>query len=442
MVKHIYEMDDYEIEQIIHKYLQIRDIEKNKFGEVFTPIELINLILDEFPNKCWSNYNAKWFEPSAGIGNFMIIIYKRLMDGLKSWQPNKQKRSEHIIQNMLYMVELNKDNCNICKTIFGSQSNLICGDFLDDNTLFKNLTFDYIVGNPPFQDEFNKTNINNNNNNKRILGGKSKLYERIFLKAFELLKQGGYLSFITPDNIFSGNGVKSYKTLIQNDVQFINFNSINQYFPTIQQHMCYFMLHKSKNMNKTIIQSDTQTKMQIQLRDRPVNPIRDWNRHTEFLTNKYISNIRNSAVYNRGKRVSEYKGNKYTIIYTPSKNLYTNKSEFAVGYDQPKIIIFTISPNLEFKMDYKGQFGVGPNTFYIPFKTVAQGKLIEHFFNSQEYKTLALATKTTRQYLKIAFIEYLNVYKIMKTNKTKKTEKKFKKNRQSRQSRKTRKNNI
>ena len=38
MVKHIYEMNDNEIEQIIHKYLQIRDIEKNKFCEVFTPI--------------------------------------------------------------------------------------------------------------------------------------------------------------------------------------------------------------------------------------------------------------------------------------------------------------------------------------------------------------------------------------------------------------------
>lgn len=427
-------MNDNEIEQIIHKYLQIRDNEKNKFGEVFTPIELINLILDAFPDKCWTNSDGKWLEPCAGIGNFMILVYKRLMDGLKSWQPNNKKRSEHIIQNMLYMVELNKDNCNICKTIFGTQSNLICGDFLDNKTLFKNLTFDYIVGNPPFQDEFNQNQNTNNNTNKRILGGKSKLYERIFLKSFELLKQGGYLSFITPDNIFSGNGVKSYQMLIQNDVQFINFNSINQYFPTIQQYMCYFMVHKSKNMNKTLIQSDSQTKIQIKLKDRPVNPIRDWTKHTEMLTNKYISNIRNSAVYNRGKRVSEYKGNKYTIIYTPSKNLHTNKSEFAVGYDQPKIIIFAISPNLEFKMDYKGQFGVGPNTFYIPFKTVAQGKQIEHFFNSQEYKTLALATKTTRQYLKIAFIEYLNVYKIMKTNKTKK-KRKYK-------TRKTRKNKI
>jgi hypothetical protein len=35
------------------------------------------------------------------------------MDGLKKWEPNEKKRSKHIIENMLYMVELNKKNCDI-----------------------------------------------------------------------------------------------------------------------------------------------------------------------------------------------------------------------------------------------------------------------------------------------------------------------------------------
>jgi hypothetical protein len=76
-------------------------------------------------------------------------------------------------------------------------------------------------------------------------------------------------------------------------------------------------------------------------------------------------------------------------------------------------------------MDYIGKYGIGPNTFYIPFNTVAEGKRLEQFLKSDEYKMLALATKTTRQYLKIGFIEHLNLAKIMgsrssKTNKNKK----------------------
>ena len=53
-------------------------------------------------------------------------------------------------------------------------------------------------------------------------------------------------------------------------------------------------------------------------------------------------------------------------------------------------------------MDYSGKYGVGPNTFYVPFEK--EGKSIETFLNSEEYKTLVLATKTNRQYLKLAFI--------------------------------------
>jgi hypothetical protein len=88
----------------------------------------------------------------------------------------------------------------------------------------------------------------------------------------------------------------------------------------------------------------------------------------------------------------------------------------ARGLKIKKAIIFSISPDLEFKMDYSGKFGVGPNTFIIPFKTIAEGKRLERFLNSEDYKTLALATKTTRQYLKIAFIEHLKLTKIMGTN--------------------------
>ena len=111
---------------------------------------------------------------------------------------------------------------------------------------------------------------------------------------------------------------------------------------------------------------------------------------------------------------------KYPVIFTDNKNIQTNNLKLAPGFGQKKAILFSISPDLAFKMDYSGKFGAGPNTFYIPFNTITEGKKLEQFLNSEDYKTLALATKTSRQYLKIAFIEYLKLTKIMSHSKTKK----------------------
>jgi hypothetical protein len=53
----------------------------------------------------------------------------------------------------------------------------------------------------------------------------------------------GYLCFITPDNIFSGNGVVAYNTLIHNHILFVSFNdNLKHFFPTIQQKTCYFCI--------------------------------------------------------------------------------------------------------------------------------------------------------------------------------------------------------
>jgi hypothetical protein len=73
-------------------------------------------------------------------------------------------------------------------------------------------------------------------------------------------------------------------------------------------------------------------------------------------------------------------------------------------------------------MDFTGKLGAGPNTFYIPFQSVTEGKLLEKFLKSDEYKLLVSSTKTNRKYLKIALIEYLKLDKIMH-NSTKKTKK-------------------
>lgn len=429
-MKKIYEMNEDEIKEVIKKYLKVKDYEKKKYGEVFTPIELINKMLDRLPKKVWKNPNMKWLDPTAGVGNFMMIIYLRLIKSLESWEPNIKKRSNHIIKEMLYMVEINKVNCNIIRRIFGVNVNLICGDFLAEGCkkwFCDDYRADIIIGNPPFQDDYA---------HKSGPGGKSKLYERILMKSYMLLNNNGYLAFITPDNIFSGNGVNAYNLLIQNFVSFVSFNDdLHSFFPSIQLKICYFILNKINNTNKlfTTIENQNGILFKTKLLDRPVNPIRNWTPYTEKLIKQYISNQRNNAIYNRGKKINEYKGTKYPIIFTKDKMLYTNNVSLAVGIGTKKAIIFLISPKLEFIMDYNGKYGIGPNTFFISFQTNKEGKKLEKFLNSEIYKTIALATKTSRQFLKIGFIEHLNLNKIfnksIETRKlTNKSNKKTRKN--------------
>ena len=421
--KYIYDMTDEEMNKLIEKFLPVKKLEKDKYGEVFTPIPLINQLLNKLPSKVWTNPNLKWLDPTGGVGNFLIIIYGRLFLGLEKWEPNDKKRSQHIIGQMLYMVEINKRNCSICRQIFGPKLNLICENFLNDFS-FSNKTssFDIIIGNPPFQDS-----VELKDNGQRIQGGKNKLYERIFIKSIQLLKEGGYLSFIVPDNMFSGNGSDAYKILLKEDTQYIDFNSnLNSFFPGIQQTVCFFLLYKNfstkNDPKKTVIENSDGQQLSLFLENRPVNPIRNWNLKTEKLIKKYISNEKNNIVYNRGKNLNLYKGNKYPIVYSLDKTIGTNNPDLALGLNQKKAIIFAISPELSFKMDYTGKYGSGPNTFFLPFETNIEGKILEKFFKGEDYKTMALATRVTRQYLKHSFIQHLNINKII--NSFKKTQKK------------------
>lgn len=426
-----------EIYEVIQQNLIIKNYEKNKYAEVFTPPGLINKMLDTLHKNIWENPHLKWLEPTSGIGNYMFLVYFRLMEALSIWQPDKQKRSEHIIQNMLFMVEINDKNTEISKNIFGPHCNIVCTNFLDEDKWknefclklkSKNISFDIILGNPPFQDEIVTKNKHS--------GGKNKLYEKIIQVSLKYLNENGYLLFISPDNLFSGNSNAIYKKVITNKnnyfVEFVSFNKdIISYFPSIQQYMCYFLLKKQTNKSTgdgsgTIlskIENNEADILSIALKNRCVNPVRHWTIENEEFVDKYISNKENSAVYNRGLTISNYekescKEDMYTLIYTPTKKLYTDKIECAKGIGTKKIVMFIISPNLEFECDFDGKYGCGPNTLYIPINNEAQGKILETFFKSDIYKKLAHLVMTNRNFLKISFFKYLNL-DVITTNKYK-----------------------
>jgi len=102
--------------------------------EVFTPPFLIEEMLDKLQEDVWSNPNKTWLDPCAGLGNFSVLILKRLMIGLESWEPNEELRKKHILENMLYHVEMNPESVEKLQLVLNPEGkynlNIKCSDFL------------------------------------------------------------------------------------------------------------------------------------------------------------------------------------------------------------------------------------------------------------------------------------------------------------------------
>jgi site-specific DNA-methyltransferase (adenine-specific) len=102
--------------------------------EVFTPPFLIDEMLDKLPKIVWKDPTKTWLDPCAGLGNFSVLILKRLMKGLKTWQPDEELRKKHILENMLYHVEMNPESVEKLQRVLNPEGkynlNIKCSDFL------------------------------------------------------------------------------------------------------------------------------------------------------------------------------------------------------------------------------------------------------------------------------------------------------------------------
>jgi hypothetical protein len=185
--------------EIIHRRLTPRQKQKKDLGEVFTPINLIEDMLSHLPKSDWSNPDLKWLDPANGIGNFPVVLFYKLDEGLKAWESNENKRRKHIIENMIFMMEIQSNNNRIARNIFTSLCKSCTPNIWTIDTLkttnekinehFQVDNFDRVIGNPPFQ-AFQEAG------GKR--GGGDELYMKFVKKSIELLKPDGFLIFVHP----------------------------------------------------------------------------------------------------------------------------------------------------------------------------------------------------------------------------------------------------
>ena len=232
------------------------------------------------------------------------------------------------------------------------------------------------------------------------------------IKCLDLLDENtkGFLLFVTPDNIMTGNTGKAYEEIIKFNTHVIDINNIQKtHFPGIGQSMCYFLVEKSKKQNnfKTTIINQKDDKLFIELQNRPVNPIRNWTNETEKLILKYITKEENAFKRTSDDDTPPRNDNGNIIVIESAKREYKTNDQTSQGYKVPKYILFRMSPTHEGKLDLKGNYGLYAQIYFIPIKGINVKKL-QGFFSSEDYKLLVNSI-TTSQYLKDSFVKHIDM---------------------------------
>lgn len=238
--------------RIINKFVKDGAIEKKTHGEVMTPISLVREMLATLPEDVWSNPNLKWLDPCNGAGTFPFVVIYKLMNGLKDWEPDVEKRYKHIVENMIYTCELQSRNvflwlCGV-DPYNEYTTNTYWGSFLDEgfDRHMKEVwgvdKFDIVIGNPPYQDE-NRSQV--------------KLWPLFINKSINFLNNGGNLVKIFPSVWVNRPGGQKFKkttelfSIYQLEKVIIENKKEKKWFD-IGETVCFIHLTKNKNSKDTI----------------------------------------------------------------------------------------------------------------------------------------------------------------------------------------------
>ena len=404
----IVRMGEEDIKKFVTNNLAIKIEEKEKFGEVFTPPELIKEMLDKLPKSVWKNPNYKWLDPANGIGNFPMIVYSKLMKELDDIP--ESKRSQHIIKNMLYMVELNPKNVKISRKIFGEDANIICGSFLSDDYNSVNPKvikefgvekFDVIMGNPPWNDM--KVGVQSGSR------AKNSLWDKFIIVSFTILQDKGYLTFINPSQ-WRGLGPEYHKIwnlLSERQIMYLHTygETQGQKLFNVSQRFDLYILKNTNNTKQTEIIDELGNNHSIDLTKMPFLPNYAYNEINNILTSEdkgidVIMSYSAYFAYKKNNEMSQTKKGKYIypvvhrirkegIIYWYSND--NTKGHFGV----PKVILNFGRHQYSHKEqnDYKGEYGMSQISFGIPIQSKKEGDEILKAIDSNAFKKIIAATK-------------------------------------------------
>jgi hypothetical protein len=398
----------------INNNLAPKDKERKEKGEVFTPIDIVRDMLDKIPSEVWTNPYLKWLDPAVGIGNFPVIAYLKLMEGLKNFKDEKldltdeETRRKHILEKMLYMVEVSEKSIFILNKVFcgkegGGQYklNIFHGSFVVNrdtkNGLFKlfqsfgdgTSMFDIVMGNPPYNFIFDK---------------RTPVYQLFALRGLEILNENGYINIIIPnawkrsysDNSRTKTGLilDAYKKYY---LKYIKLNLDIKHFPNVD----VILLKKTINKQNTIVEHSNYPNLYFNdiinedIRYLPSLITKETLSIVNNLNNKIgekLNIINDRSITNQSR--SDFKDEKhpYQILdfMRGSEKKYFYSEKKTKGYENPKIIMsFNKSP---FKLNAWFSNG-GLGTTDLNMIMLSGEEYLVNFLNSKIIKFILINTQ-------------------------------------------------
>lgn len=298
--------------------------------EVFTPPELANKMLDLLPQELFKSSKTTFLDPFTKSGVFLREIVKRLDRGLADEMPDRQKRIDHILHNQVFGIACTEltsllarrsvycsktangqysvskfdtpegnilyknikhtwvnGKCKYCgasQSVYdrGSEAEQYAYMFIHtDNPkqFFKNMKFDVIIGNPPYQ-------LSDGGNAASAIP----LYH-LFVEQAKICEPR-FLSMIIPARWFAGGrGLDSFREsmLKDNKIRVLcDFFDSNDCFPGIDLSggVCYFLWDKD-NMGDCEITSSINGKISTMRR-----PLLEKGKDTFVRLNQAISIVK------------------------------------------------------------------------------------------------------------------------------------------------------
>lgn len=393
-------LSDQEILDHISQTSEMREHEKDKFGEVFTPSILINELLDNLPKSIWKNPTLKWIDPATGRGNFPALVYIRLLNGLENKIPNIQERKRHILDKMLYMVELNQDNVQELRKLFGKTANISQSNFLDEtDKRTKDLggqnTFDVVMGNPPFQ----TTKVSKYNGSS----GNRTLWDKFLVMILtNILKPKGYLAFITPANWRRPDHSLYSLVTKDNTLEYLHIygkKDGSRLFNAQTRFDLYIVQEGTSNNNhKTRIIDEKGIKQELNLQSWPFIPNYAFHKIQQILVSEGtgIPIIFSAGDYDARKlSKTKTRSNKYPVVHNITRKglgIQYAKERKESQFGVPKVLLNFNERQYPYN-DYKGEYGMSQLTFGIPIKSKTEGEQWITAINSANFEEIVSATK-------------------------------------------------
>jgi hypothetical protein len=389
-----------EIILMLREFVKVGEVEKKKYGEVMTPLELVKDMLATLPKDVWSNPNLKWLDPANGTGPFPIMVIYKLMEGLKDWEPNEEKRYKHIIENMIYTCELQDRNVFLwlCAVDLEDKyvTNTYWGSFLEEGfdkhmkEVWNVEKFDIIMGNPPYN-----TGTKGGNGNRD-------LWDKFLFKSFDILVENGSMSMVHPSKWRSPEN-KIFDLFKENNLTFLEIhNDIDgkKVFGATTRYDFYH-LQKSKYNGYTKVIDELGDEYNINILDWGWLPNYMFDEINKIINNNLEDNL--DVVYSRSKygndkkwmsseKTSEYK---YSCVYGMYKD-YTCSYKYSSidkGHFGDSKVILGIGRYLYPKIDMEGKYGTMNNAFYIKTQTLEEAENIKKAIETDKFKEIIKATK-------------------------------------------------